>query len=330
MMKNDLLEQKHVFVADNFLVEHSNSFKLFGIITVSGSISTIEYTASKFENIIGDNVFTMGDLKTWMSNSKNEDKLVDAMMDLHADGNRCSFSCYLSNQTYSKFIFSLRTLLPNIDYSNMSILKEMDTLYKHINHEILMFPHQNGNSEEVDIIYFHFCQVAKSAGCHILSEELSKVTYSRIKFNNALKLILMAENSMMDYINYMPHLLDLVKNQGENVEVHSFEHNFGTLNLFNNGFFEKISNVKVQFGLEKIVDFRKDKQVQFVSNLMALFCYAWDKFHNTEKIKDLSYLDKVLIFVVWLLFQSPYSGWMISTEDFGKLKVLLQDLRENS
>lgn len=44
----------------------------------------------------------------------------------------------------------------------------------------------------------------------------------------------------------------------------------------------------------------------------------------------LTYLDKVLILVVWLLFQSPYSGWMISTKAFGKLKVLLPDLRENS
>lgn len=44
----------------------------------------------------------------------------------------------------------------------------------------------------------------------------------------------------------------------------------------------------------------------------------------------LTYLDKVLILVVWLLFLSPYSGWMISTKAFGKLKVLLQDLRENS
>lgn len=63
---------------------------------------------------------------------------------------------------------------------------------------------------------------------------------------------------------------------------------------------------------------------------MALYLYVWDKFHNTEKIEELTYLDKVLILVVWLLFQSPYSGWMISTKAFGKLKVLLQDLRENS
>lgn len=63
---------------------------------------------------------------------------------------------------------------------------------------------------------------------------------------------------------------------------------------------------------------------------MVLYLYVWDKFHNTEKIEELTYLDKVLILVVWLLFQSPYSGWMISTKAFGKLKVLLQDLRENS
>ena len=134
----------------------------------------------------------------------------------------------------------------------------------------------------------------------------------------------------MDYINYMPNLLELIKNQGEKVVVHSFEHSFGILKLCKDGLFEKINNSKVQFGLEKIVDIQKDKQVRFVSNLMTLYLYAWDKFHNTEKIEELSYLDKVLIFVVWLLFQSPNSGWMISTEDFGKLKVLLQDLRENS
>lgn len=63
---------------------------------------------------------------------------------------------------------------------------------------------------------------------------------------------------------------------------------------------------------------------------MVLYLYVWDKFHNTEKIEELTYLDKVLILVVWLLFQSPYSGWMIYTKAFGKLKVLLQDLRENS
>lgn len=114
------------------------------------------------------------------------------------------------------------------------------------------------------------------------------------------------------------------------MEVHSFEHSFGMLKLYKNGLFEKINNVTVQFGLEKIVDIQKDKHVRFVSNLMTLFQYVWDKFYDTEKIEELSYLDKVLIFVVWLLFQSPNSGWMISTEDFGKLKVLLQDLRENS
>lgn len=329
-MKNEQSVQKHIFVADNFLVEHSNSFKLFGIVTVSGSMSAIEYTVSMFENIMGDNVLTMEDLKTWMSNSENEDKLVDALMNLHTDGNRCSFSCYLSNQTYSKFIFSLRTFLPNIDYRNMSVLKEIDSLYNHIDCEILMSSHQDGNAEYGDIIYSHFCQVAKRIGCHILAEELSKVTYSQRNFNNALKLILMAENSMMDYINYMPHLLELIKSQGEKVEVHSFDNNFGILKLCKNGLFEKINNVKVQFALEKIVDIRKDKQSRFVSNLMTLFLYVWDKFYDTEKIEALSYLDKVLIFVVWLIFQSPNSGWMISTEDFGKLKVLLQDLRENS
>ena len=210
-MRNEQSMQEHIFVADNFLVEHSNSFKLFGIVTVSGSISAIEYTASKFENIMGDNVLTMENLKCWMSSSENEDKLVDALMNLHTDGNRCSFSCYLSNQTYSRFIFSLRTFLPNIDYRNISVLKEIDSLYNHIDCEILMSPLQDRNTEQGDIIYSHFCQVAKSSGCHILAEELNKVTNSQRKFSNALKLILMAENSMMDYINYMPNLLELIK-----------------------------------------------------------------------------------------------------------------------
>ena len=330
METNKHLERQHVFVADNYLVANNEKYNIFGIVSAFGTSSSIDYTAGKFETLLGETLFTWESFVEWIGVTENEDKLVDMLMSLHDDKNRCSLSCYLSDQTYSLFIFCLRTFLPDLDLQDSSVLQEIDSLYRHIDKDILVLSRKQINSAQVEGIYSYLCKVADSSRCRILSEMLAKVAYNESNLVRSIEVLLMTDKSMMDYLNYFPQFLKIVKDQGEKVVVHSFEHGFDILKLCKNGLFKKAYKSNMEYALEKIVDIRKDKQVRFLSNMVIMFHYVWNKFLDTENIGDLSYLDKVFILVIWLLFQSQHSGWMISTEDFGKLKVLLADLKENT
>lgn len=65
----------------------------------------------------------------------------------------------------------------------------------------------------------------------------------------------------------------------------------------------------------------------FIHNLLVVFHYFWNRFHVVGSVNSLNEQEQLLIVTIWILFQSPNSGWMITTEDFRKLKQLLDKMR---
>ena len=214
METNNLMERKHVFVADDYLVAGNEQYNMFGIVSAFGTSSSIDYTADIFEALLGDTLFTRESFDEWLSDIENKDKLVDMLMSLHDDKKRCSFSCYLSDQTYSMFIFCLRTFLPNLDLQDSTVLQEIDALYRHIDKEFLVLSRTQINTAQVQRIFSHFCKVADCSGCRILSGALEQVSYNESNLVRSVELLLLTDKSMMDYLNYLPQFLKVINDQG--------------------------------------------------------------------------------------------------------------------
>ncbi|MBQ2843043.1 MAG: hypothetical protein IJE69_02170, partial [Alistipes sp.] len=64
-----------------------------------------------------------------------------------------------------------------------------------------------------------------------------------------------------------------------------------------------------------------------LNNIIVIFDYVWNQLHNSDSLDKWSEKEKLLTIYLWLLFQSKYSRWMITSIDFSKIKLILEDLK---
>ena len=103
-------------ITDNLIVSDSQIVKdinasMYAIVSVSGSMDSIEYVAEIFKEKLSDKCMSLSSFKEWIEDIDNQTKLLDMLTSLCLDSRRCSFHCYLSDHTYSKFLFVYFELL---------------------------------------------------------------------------------------------------------------------------------------------------------------------------------------------------------------------------
>lgn len=120
-------------ITDNLIVSDSQIVKdinasMYAIVSVSGSMDSIEYVAEIFKEKLSDKCMSLSSFKEWIEDIDNQTKLLDMLTSLCLDSRRCSFHCYLSDHTYSKFLFVIKSLFPELNLRHRSY-KEKSNLY---------------------------------------------------------------------------------------------------------------------------------------------------------------------------------------------------------
>lgn len=182
------------------------------------------------------------------------------------------------------------------------------------------------NKEVIDKIYSFIRQEAQQKRYEGLCEELNKKQIDTVKLIQNLTMLSMADLALFDYANYSHILLKILSDFKDEKNVWAFEHSFIGLNFYKNMSLQTKVD-KDEFELKRIDCSDSNVVDIFIKNLLVVFHYFWNRLHAVDSVNSLAEQEQLLIVTIWALFQSPNSGWMITTEDFRKLKQLSDKMR---
>lgn len=318
-------------ITDNLIVSDSQIVKdinasMYAIVSVSGSMDSIEYVAEIFKEKLSDKCMSLSSFKEWIEDIDNQTKLLDMLTSLCLDSRRCSFHCYLSDHTYSRFLFVIKSLFPELNLRAPKLQREIESLYVSFDKALLLLERSDINKEVIDKIYSFIRQEAPQKRYEGLCEELNKKQIDTVKLIQNLTMLSMADLALFDYANYSHILLKILSDFKDEKNVWAFEHSFIGLNFYKNMSLQTKVD-KDEFELKRIDCSDSNVVDIFIKNLLVVFHYFWNRLHAVDSVNSLAEQEQLLIVTIWALFQSPNSGWMITTEDFRKLKQLSDKMR---
>lgn len=318
-------------ITDNLIVSDSQIVKdinasMYAIVSVSGSMDSIEYVAEIFKEKLSDKCMSLSSFKEWIEDIDNQTKLLDMLTSLCLDSRRCSFHCYLSDHTYSKFLFVIKSLFPELNLRAPKLQREIESLYVSFDKALLLLERSDINKEVIDKIYSFIRQEVQQKRYEGLCEELNKKQIDTVKLIQNLTMLSMADLALFDYANYSHILLKILSDFKDEKNVWAFEHSFIGLNFYKNMSLQTKVD-KDEFELKRIDCSDSNVVDIFIKNLLVVFHYFWNRLHAVDSVNSLAEQEQLLIVTIWALFQSPNSGWMITTEDFRKLKQLSDKMR---
>lgn len=318
-------------ITDNLIVSDSQIVKdinasMYAIVSVSGSMDSIEYVAEIFKEKLSDKCMSLSSFKEWIEDIDNQTKLLDMLTSLCLDSRRCSFHCYLSDHTYSKFLFVIKSLFPELNLRAPKLQREIESLYVSFDKALLLLERSDINKEVIDKIYSFIRQEAQQKRYEGLCEELNKKQIDTVKLIQNLTMLSMADLALFDYASYSHILLKILSDFKDEKNVWAFEHSFIGLNFYKNMSLQTKVD-KDEFELKRIDCSDSNVVDIFIKNLLVVFHYFWNRLHAVDSVNSFAEQEQLLIVTIWALFQSPNSGWMITTEDFRKLKQLSDKMR---
>lgn len=317
----------NLIVTDSSQVVTGKNIPMYGIVSVAGSKDSIEHVAGIFKEKLSANRMSLSSFEKWMEDVNNQVGLLDLLTSLYLDSKRCSFHCYLSDHVFSKFLFVIRTLLPELNLGELVLQREIEGLYTSFDKSLLLLEHGDINKNVIDNIYSFIKQEAQHKKYKGLSEELNSNRIDTGRVLQNMSMLSMADLSLFDYANYSHILLKLLSDFEDGKTVWALDHSFVGLNFYKNTTSPIIKQDKNEFELKKIDSSDSSFVEIFIKNLTVVFHYLWNRLHIVDSVNHLNEQEQLLIATIWILFQSPNSGWMITTEDFRKLKQLLDEMR---
>ena len=321
-------KMNNLIAIDSSQIVTDKNIPIYGVVSVSGSMESIGYVAEMFKERLSGNCMSLSSFERWMEDADNQIELLDMLTSICLDSKRCSFHCYLSDHTFSKFLFVMRTLLPQLNLGMPMLQREIEALYISFDKSLLLLEHPDINKDVIDNMYSFIKQEAQHKKYKILCEVLNKNQIEEGKAVQNMTMLSMADLSLFDYVNYSHILLKLLSNFEDGKIVWTLDHSFVGLNFYKNTTSPIIKREESGFELKKIDSSDSNVVDIFIGNLMAVFHYLWNRLHTIDSVSHLNEQEQLLIATIWILFQSPNSGWMITTEDFRKLKQLLDKMRD--
>lgn len=319
----------NLIVTDSSQVVKDKNIPMYGIVSVAGSKNSIEHVAGIFNEKLSANCMSLASFEKWIEDVDNQIRMLDMITSLYLDTERCSFHCYLSDHVFSKFLFVLRTLFPKLNLGEPILQKEIEELYTSFDKSLLLLEHSDINKEIIDKIYSFVRQEALQHKYKGFSEELDRYQIDTGRAVQNMGLLSMADLSLFDYANYSHILLKTLSDFKEEKIVWALDHSFVGLNFYKNTASPIIKQDINEFELKNINSSDSNFVDVFIGNLMVVFHYFWNRLHIIDSVNCLNEHEQLLIATIWILFQSPNSGWMITTEDFGKLKQLLDVIKSS-
>ena len=131
---------------------------------------------------------------------------------------------------------------------------------------------------------------------------------------------------MADYLQYSLSLFDIV-NEFKLNSIYATEHSACNISTCVDAH-RNISKNNCNVLFDNVVTSSIENNLNILlNNIIVIFDYVWNQLHNSDSLDKWSEKEKLLTIYLWLLFQSKYSRWMITSIDFSKIKLILEDLK---
>lgn len=316
----------NLIVTDSTQILNDLNAPMYAVVSVSGSKIAIEHAAEVFNDELFDGRLDLASFEKWMTNQDNQIKLFKMLLTLYSDPDRCLFHCYLSDHIFSKFLFMVKTILPDLNLGDLQLQKEVESLYADFDKTFLHLKCSEITDDVVRKIYSFFESVSIRAKYKDLYTGKTNVDFVHIK--RIITMLSMSDLSLFDYANYSHVLLGLLDGFEGDKTIFAYGHSFDGLDFCKKSMLGIFNQNQNQFELEKLNSANPDVIDIFINNLMVVFHYLWSRLHHIDSVNSLNEYEKLQIPIIWMLFQSQNSGWMISIDDFRKIKQLLDEMKD--
>lgn len=308
----------------------SQESAIYSIISLSGSIETINRIARRSCEMFEGEVLSGESFYEWYQIDENRNRLLNFLVNLYNERSECLFTIYLSDHDYSRFVFYMYTFCSMNDNTSKEVIRNIDVLYQNFDKSLLQPFNNDMDKGKLVELNSHSLMLLKS----ILPNEYSNTIRSaKNSLEGQMESILGANKalcvdlSIVDFLHYSASLINLA-NEYAISTICASEHSAKKANICITHLVENSDDIK--FNYQVITDFRENPIGILLKNLSIICDFVWNQLHVLENIDKLCKQDKLIISYLWLLFQSKYSSWIITNVDFAKIKQILEDIKEQN
>lgn len=318
-----------IYITDSSILKMSQDLSIYSIISLNGSVETIERIALRSYEIFKGTILSEKSFNEWYQLDENSNMLFDFLDNLYNERSKCLFTTYLSDHNYSKFLLYIHSFLSMNDNTiKEAIMKKVDVLYKDLDISLLQSFNDNINKDELIKLNTHFMMLLKSTFPNKFLTNIQSITNSlekQIEYIVRVNKVLCTDLSIVDYLHYSASLINLTNEYTINT-ICASEHSVKNTNFFINN--TAILPNNTQFEYQVITDFKENYIGVLLRNLLIISNFIWNQLHISNSIDKISDKDKLIMIYLWLLFQSKYSNWIIANADFAKIKQILEEIQE--
>lgn len=315
-----IMKRKSAYIADSSILSEFGTPPMCSIISLVGENEAITRVLTSISDFFGDSVFNLISFESWYKTGDNSDRLLNFLMSMQDNELICSFNAYVSDHDYLMFVVYANTLFRWGKIKEIYSDVDCGLIYQGLEPTLLA---EIGNSENISILEkFNHCFE------DLLCKQLSKDKFSQykeIKFPievqvgiwDKLKKRLASDLPILDYLQYL-ELLEKEQVFSKDSDVYAVHHVINTLEYLRQIDDNMGASINTKWNIVELE--LNNKFVCAMTNLIAILNYTWSILHQNKSIEAIHEQDRILIIMVWLLFQSNFSKWMITSEDFFKIK----------
>lgn len=317
---------KNIIVADSNILSEMSNYPIYGILSLSGQGGIVNRMVTMFSEFFQDQVLDVDSFENWFNADDNGSRLLNFLMSIQNDESKCSFNAYLSDHDYLKFVVYLNTLCEWDKIKQICSNVDSEIIYQSFDSSLLSKINVCPTSSVVEEFNGRFED--------LLSKQMPKEKF--LQYLN-LKLSLEAQTaslenlnkhvipnlSVLDYLQYM-ELLDKHSVSSIDICIYASHHVTRTIaSLYNLD--DSLGHLKSEKW--NFIELESNPKVASVmKNLVVISNYTWNVLHKNISLEEIPKQDRMLILLVWLIFQSHFSKWMITSSDFLKIKNCYESL----
>lgn len=326
------MDKNIIYITDSSGLYKAQESAIYSILSLSGSIETIEQIAHRSFKMFEETVLSDESFFEWYQLDENKNRLLNFLVGLYNEHAECLFTTYLSDHDYSRFVLYMQTLFSIDGNTPKDVIKNIDVLYQNFDRNLLQS--FNDSIDENKLVEFNtrFLLSIKSI---LPKEAIENIQSAIVPLEKQMALIsrvnktLYTDLSIVDYSRYSVSLMELV-NEYVISTIYASDHSAKIANMCFTAQQNITTNTEdIKFNYQIITNYEDAPIFVLIKNLSIICDFVWNQLHISKSIDNLSSQDKLITIYLWLLFQSKYSSWMITSADFAKIKLILEDIEQN-
>lgn len=327
------MDKNIIYITDSSMLYMLQESAIYSIISLSGSIETLEQIANRSCEMFEGTILSEESFYEWYQLDENKNRLFNFLANLYNERAECLFTSYLSDHDYSRFVLYMQTLFSMDENTPKDVLKNIDVLYQNFDKSLLRSFNDRIDGDKLVEFNTRFLMSIKSILPKESFENIKSATVSlekQMEFILRVNKILYTDLSIVDYSRYSASLIKLV-NEYAISTVWASDHSVKIANMCITTQHNMTADAEdIRYNYQIITNFDESPVLVLLKNLSIICDFVWNQLHRSDSIDTLSSQDKLITIYLWLLFQSKYSSWMISSVDFAKIKLILEEIKEQN